>query len=220
MAQNDDTRRPMIIFTKYSPYYAVDCPGLTSSRRKALPLAPVTALCRCGHSKTKPYCDGSHVAAGGIRGEKEEDRWPDRVKDYAGAAITIHDNRGICSHDGSCINLLPQVFRMTERPWIDPDAATVDEIVEVIEKCPSGALSYSIDGIRHQDLERGPGIFVRAFGPLQITGGIILRDDGENRPECREHYCLCRCGASKNKPFCDGGHLEARFRDDGTGERR
>ncbi len=63
--------------------------------------------------------------------------------------ITIHKNRGICAHVGYCTSGLPAVFAPGEGKGIDPDAASVDEIIEVINKCPSGSLSYSIDGVEY-----------------------------------------------------------------------
>lgn len=198
---------PMIIFTTYSPFMVTDLDGITGPDGNALEMEPVTALCRCGKTQANPYCDGSHAEAG-FSGEKDDDRTPDALKSYEGREITIHDNRGVCSHDGSCINLLPSVFKKDGKPWIDPDGAGVREIIETIEKCPSGALSYSIGSRRYQDLDRPPAISVKKDGPLEVTGGIRLKDNSGATPESSEHFTLCRCGASRNKPFCDGSHLE------------
>ena len=117
------------------------------------------ALCRCGASTSKPFCDGSHGRIG-FTDEKDSDRVPDCVKDYAGRNITIHDNRGVCSHDGACIRGLPGVFDREAKPWIDPNGAARHEIIETIERCPSGALSYSLEGKRYKDLDREPMITV------------------------------------------------------------
>ena len=202
----------MIIFTKYSPYYAVDVPELSDFRGNKFPLAPVTALCRCGHSKNKPYCDGSHVNAH-FSGEKDPDRRPDRIKEYFGAQIKVLDNRGVCDHNGACINFLPSVFRMGVRPWIYPDGDTPERIIELIKQCPSGALSYEIDDVRYQDFDRSPALKLVPGASIHVEGGIELKDDLGNKPECAEHYCLCRCGQSLNKPFCDGNHYFSEFDD-------
>ena len=91
------------------------------------------ALCRCGKSKNKPFCDGTH---GKI--DFEDSQKPDRVKrqldNYIGKEITIHDDRGICSHAGFCTDGLPNVFLMREDPWINPDSETVEKIIETIKK--------------------------------------------------------------------------------------
>jgi hypothetical protein len=89
----------------------------------------------------------------------------------------------------------------------------MDEIIQTIEKCPSGALSYRLGEKRYQDLNRKPAIKVAKDGPLQVVGYVELKDDMGSTPESEEHYALCRCGDSKNKPFCDGTHHETGFRD-------
>ncbi|MBN1534547.1 MAG: CDGSH iron-sulfur domain-containing protein [Spirochaetes bacterium] len=198
--------KPRIIFTRLSPYMVTDLEHFEDHGGNRIDTAPVMELCRCGESCRKPFCDGSHSRAGFV-GDKREGRLPDRVKSYRGAGITIHDNRGVCSHDAACIRCLPQVFRKELRPWIDPDGAVVEEIIRIIERCPSGALSYSIGGRHFRDQKRNPRIRVSKYGPLEITGGIILKDDMESVPASREHYALCRCGKTRNAPFCDGSHF-------------
>jgi uncharacterized Fe-S cluster protein YjdI len=65
--------------------------------------------------------------------------------------IIVHDNRKICSHAAECVKNLPSVFRLNTKAWIDPDAATAEKVIDTIRKCPSGALSYSIDGNEYRD---------------------------------------------------------------------
>ncbi|BEP29554.1 CDGSH iron-sulfur domain-containing protein [Helicovermis profundi] len=173
----------------------------------------VTALCRCGKSKTKPYCDGSHIHEN-FSDEKEKGRKARKVDNYVGKEITIHDDRGICSHAGFCTGGLPKVFRMNTEPWIDADGETVKSIIEVIKKCPSGALSYSIDGVKYDKYSDEQIIELTKNGPYHIKGSINL-DYDEDHPQSDEHYALCRCGHSKNKPFCDGSHWYKEFKDDG-----
>ncbi len=210
---NGYLEHPMVIFTKYSPYMVVDLQKFTGAAGKDLKIEPVMSLCRCGASKFKPYCDGSHVEAG-FSGDKIEGRTNDRVKNYTGKDITVHDNRGVCCHDGSCVNKLPAVFRKEERPWIYPDGGSAGDIIQTIESCPSGALSYTIGSRRYQDLECSPEIHVIKNGPLFLKGRIVVKNDTNDQPECTEHCTLCRCGGSKNKPFCDGEHEEINFQDD------
>jgi CDGSH-type Zn-finger protein/ferredoxin len=203
-------KKPQIIFMKGSPYYLIDVPALVNIHGELYPLTPVTALCRCGASKNKPYCDNSHVAINFV-GEKSPDRVPDRTKEYFGENITVVDNRGVCDHNGACINMLPSVFRLKKRPWIFPDGATPEEIIDMIRYCPTGSLSYNIGGIRYQAYERPPLMRINPGGPINVEGGIELKDDEGTVPECAEHYSLCRCGESKNTPFCDGSHYYVNF---------
>jgi CDGSH-type Zn-finger protein len=168
-------------------------------------------FCRCGGSHTKPFCDGTHLK-NNFKDHKEPDRTPDHLDNYKGEHIIIHDNRGVCSHRGHCTDNLPKVFKLKQEPWIDPNGETPDKIARVIHMCPSGALSYTKDGKLHKDINREPKIIVSKDGPYDIQGFIVL-DDPENTPESKEHYTLCRCGHSKNKPFCCGQHWYIKFKD-------
>jgi len=169
-------------------------------------------LCRCGGSKNKPYCDGTHLKIG-LTDNKEPDRVKDKLANYKGDDITIHDNRGVCSHRGHCTDNLPSVFNSKKKTWIDPNAVNADKIAQVIKMCPSGALSYTKDKVLHKDLDRKPGIIVSKDGPYDVVGGPVLQDPYSSKPESKEHYTLCRCGHSKNKPFCSGQHWYVKFKD-------
>jgi len=165
------------------------------------------ALCRCGGSKTKPFCDGTHTKIG-FSDKNLADPTKDRRDTYAGKKITIFDNRALCAHAGYCTDGLKEVFRYGEEPWIAPDAGAVEKVIETIRRCPSGALSYAIDGVEGKAPKGPPLVTVLDNGPYAVTGGIELAGDAS-----REHYTLCRCGQSKNKPLCDGSHWDANFRD-------
>jgi CDGSH-type Zn-finger protein/ferredoxin len=171
------------------------------------------ALCRCGQSSNKPFCDGTHYKAGFTDG-KEDGRLPDEVKSYEGKDITIHDNRGVCSHAGHCTDNSPKVFRMKDQPWIAPDEDDADRTKKTIKMCPSGALAYDAGDEHYKDQNREPGINIEKDGPYRVVGGPDFRDVEANKPESKEHYSLCRCGQSKNKPFCDGAHWHAKFKDE------
>jgi CDGSH-type Zn-finger protein len=179
------------------------------------------SLCRCGASKNKSFCDGTHGTIGFSSENKDnnasEQTIKDKRKNYVGKRITIHDNRKICSHAAECVNNLQSVFNPKSQPWINPGAAKIEEIINTIRKCPSGALSYSIDDVEYRDQnERKPLVTVSKDGPYLITGGIDLIGDNIQFAEgsSKEHYALCRCGASNNKPFCDGMHKTINFKDD------
>jgi CDGSH-type Zn-finger protein len=213
--------KPRIACLPNGPYYLLTDPTPRTiphlQDASGSPCSTVTgvALCRCGGSKNKPFCDGTH-GMNGFTDEKSVIRAPDRRDDYVGKKITIHDNRGICAHAGHCTDNLSSVFRMNEEPWIDPDGATADAIIAAVNQCPSGALSCSIDGIEHRDRDQPPMVTVTKDGPYAVTGGIELIDQPMGEGASNEHYTLCRCGGSKNKPFCDGTHWHIGFRDDGS----
>jgi CDGSH-type Zn-finger protein len=224
--------KPKISPLPNGPYYLLNdmepkvVENLQNLKGESLSTVRGVALCRCGASNNKPFCDGTHGTIGFSSENKttaaNEDNSSkvmikDKRKDYVGKEITIHDNRRICSHAAECVNNLSSVFKLNSRPWINPDSARTEEIIETIRKCPSGALSYSIDDIEYRDQnERRPIVTVSKDGPYLITGGIDLIGDNIQWAEgaSKEHYTLCRCGASNNKPFCDGMHTTVNFKDD------
>jgi CDGSH-type Zn-finger protein len=223
--------KPKIVPLPNGPYLLINdmepkfVENLQNSKGESLSTIGGVSLCRCGASNNKPFCDGTHGKIGFSSENKEEEAVnenqqhivKDKRKNYVGKKITIHDNRKICSHAAECVNNLPSVFKLNARPWISPDAVEIEEIINTIKKCPSGALSYSLDGIEYRDQnERKPMITVSKDGPYHVTGSINLIGDNIQWAEgsSKEHYVLCRCGASNNKPFCDGMHRLINFKDD------
>jgi glutamate synthase domain-containing protein 2/CDGSH-type Zn-finger protein len=207
-------QKPRLRCLKNGPYVVKGLATFTGIDGRPIPVKPTLALCRCGRSETKPLCDGAHAQAG-FKDEKDEGRVPDRRESYAGAAVTIHDNRGICSHAGFCTDKLPKVFRGGVEPWIDPDAAPTEDVTRVVGMCPSGALAHSVAGVEHGDQEREAAIRVSPHGPYRLEGGVELEGVESLEGASAEHRTLCRCGHSRNKPFCDGRHWHVGFRDDG-----
>lgn len=204
------------------PYLVTNAESMLDWLGCEVPVRPQMALCRCGASGSKPFCDGSHARVGFTDG-KSPDRVPDRRDTYVGQQVTVLDNRGICQHSGFCTDRLATVFHSGGDPFVTPSGGRMDEIVRAVRDCPSGALSYAIDGVEARgDTDRhgtrAPAIEVSKDGPYRVTGGIPLRETGGGevpRAEgaSREHYALCRCGQSQNKPFCSGMHWYVEFRD-------
>ena len=213
MTSPHDAKKPSIDVAENGPYLVKGIGALENSRGEAIPTKQVMALCRCGGSAKKPFCDGTHARIG-FSGRRLAEGSTDARVDYRGRKITIHDNRAVCAHAGHCTDSLPSAFRSEAEPWIDPDGAEVENIFETIRKCPSGALSYSIDGVEAKDQDREPTVTVSKDGPYVVVGAPELQDEEQSRPESAEHYTLCRCGGSRNKPFCDGTHWHINFRDE------
>lgn len=197
------------------PYVVTDCQVLTSFDGTVHDSEGTIALCRCGGSKNKPYCDGSHKT-NGFSGAKDPNRVPDRRETYSGSGVAIHDNRGICAHAARCTGGLKTVFKLGEEPWIDPHGDTVERIVSTVQTCPSGALSYSIDGVEHRDRASAPAVMIAPNGPYAVVGGADLLDEPFAEGASREHFTLCRCGHSQNKPFCSGAHWNHQFDEHAT----
>ena len=210
MNEEDKT---VIEVSKNGPYIVKNLKSLRNSKGVFIETKPTIALCRCGGSGNKPFCDGTHLK-NDFSGDKKEDRVPDKSDTYEGKGITIHDNRGVCSHMGHCTDNLPSVFQMDVEPWINPDGAEPEKIAKIIRMCPSGALSYSMNGELHKDYPHEPEVFVGRDRSYNVVGGIRLEDPDGSKPETQDHYTLCRCGGSKNKPFCDGSHWYVEFKDE------
>jgi CDGSH-type Zn-finger protein/truncated hemoglobin YjbI/ferredoxin len=202
------------------PYLVTNVERLTTWLGEPQVALPQMALCRCGASATKPFCDGAHADAG-FSGAKDPERVPDRRDQYAGQQVEILDNRGLCAHSGFCSDRLATVFRVDQEPFVAPSGARMDEIIRAVRACPSGALSFAIDGREARDevdQDRPPAIEVSKDGPYRVTGAIELEGPGgaaepRNEGASHEHFSLCRCGHSQNKPFCSGMHWRIGFRD-------
>jgi CDGSH-type Zn-finger protein/truncated hemoglobin YjbI len=204
------------------PLLVTSVPKLTDHLGAETRPHPQLALCRCGNSAIKPLCDGSHARTGFTEG-KDPRRVADRRDSYEGQQVTILDNRGICQHSGRCTDRLAAVFRTDSEPFVAPSGGRLDEIIRAVRDCPSGALSYAIDGVEARSQvdwndTREPAIEVSKDGPYRITGSVTLLDaDGgatvRNQGASTEHSALCRCGHSQNKPFCSGMHWYVGFAD-------
>lgn len=219
MEPNAQSQKPRIFCLPNGPYYYFTdltphvIKGIQSSKGELRSTVRGVALCRCGGSNNKPFCDGTH-GKNGFTDKKLTDGSLNQRNNYVGKKITIHDNRGICAHAGFCTDNLASVFSLKHEPWINPDGAKAEEIINTVRKCPSGALSYSIEDVEHRDQPRKPTITVSKDGPYYVTGGIELVDQPRGEGASLEHYTLCRCGGSKNKPFCDGTHWHINFKDE------
>jgi CDGSH-type Zn-finger protein/truncated hemoglobin YjbI len=203
------------------PYLVTNAAHVRNWLGEEIPARPQLAFCRCGESALKPLCDGS-CARVGFTDEKDPNRVPDKRDTYDGVQLTVFDNRGICQHSGFCTDRLASVFH-TEGTFVTPSGGRMDEIIRAVRDCPSGALSYAIDGVEARkqvdwDGSREPAIEISKDGPYRITGSIPLSDEsGAAVPRASgsslEHYALCRCGHSQNKPFCSGMHWYVDFKD-------
>src|SRR6266404_2897770 len=169
--------KPKMGCSPNGPYYLLNdmevrpVPNLRRASGEACANVRAVALCRCGASKNKPFCDGTHSVIG-FKDAKTADPAKDRRESHAGKRITILDNRSICAHAGFCTDGLKAVFRMREEPWIDADGAAVEEIIATVRKCPSGALSYAIDGVEAKPVERPPKVVVTDNVPYAVSGAI------------------------------------------------
>ena len=171
-----------------------------------LKIPNVCALCRCGQTKKGPFCDGTHELAG-FSSKREIE--VETIQSYSGKRIGIQFNRSICSGAGRCVKRLPAVFsEASSDHWIFPDNDSIENIQKVIDECPSSALSLQIgnDIVKKDSLSK-QRIDIVSNGPL-IVQGVELVDRPHASHSDASRYALCRCGLSKNKPYCDYSHAQ------------
>ena len=172
------------------------------------------ALCRCGQSATKPYCDGSHVRVG-FDGTETATRAPylEQATEQDGPSLTLTDAQPLCAFARYC-DVAGQVWNLVEQEGDEAARLTAQESA----LCPSGRL-VAWDRQTRTALEPAfePSIGIVAdpaeglAGPIWVRGGIeVTGADGEAY-EVRNRVTLCRCGASANKPFCDASHASVGF---------
>jgi uncharacterized Fe-S cluster protein YjdI len=138
---------------------------------------------------------------------------PQRVgpREYATDEIVVEWHPTLCFHSQNCVRALPAVFNSQRRPWIDPNAASADEIASAVDACPSGALRWRRPGGKVVPPTATIEVTPSPDGPLLVRGPIrVVQYDGTTEELPRAAFC--RCGQSGNKPFCDGTHREVGFR--------
>ena len=133
----------------------------------------------------------------------------DIVKKYSNGEVTVVWKPDACIHSGKCVQGLGEVFNPKARPWINMDGATIDRIVDQVRHCPSGALTVVFEdeeAAAGQEVKSETIVEVSANGPLLVYGNVTVKDAEGNETKRHKVTALCRCGASGNKPFCDGTH--------------
>jgi len=140
-----------------------------------------------------------------------------KIRQYDGDGIRVTYDADRCIHAAECVHGLPEVFDPNRKPWIETGAASADDLAAVIRRCPTGALAYErLDGGPEEGPTSTNELRIVRDGPVYAAGGLALLD-AEHREFAREsRVALCRCGASENKPYCDGRHAEAGFKDPGV----
>jgi CDGSH-type Zn-finger protein/uncharacterized Fe-S cluster protein YjdI len=130
------------------------------------------------------------------------------IEEARGKNLLLRFEGKRCIHSRQCVLGAPEVFRANvQGPWLEPDGVNVEDLAAIARSCPSGAITYErIDGGR---AEAAPAVNVarlRENGPIAIHAALTIEGHG-----AMLRATLCRCGASKNKPFCDGSHVAAGF---------
>lgn len=201
------TDMPKIEERENGPLMAKNIRRMVGPDGEEIAVKPAMALCRCGHSKNKPFCDGSHKDAG-FQSRGGEPAGKDRLLTYAGEEAVVTFNPRICSHAAECGRIASHIFNPEERPWVQPDKGTRAEVEEVVAACPSGALALKRpDGAREHRMPDRCDITVEKDGPYWVHA-VTPPAGAQAEGMSSRKYVLCRCGLSGNKPYCDGTHRD------------
>lgn len=139
------------------------------------------------------------------------------AKKYTRDNVTVLWKPELCIHSAKCWKELTEVFNPRNRPWVNMQGADTERIVAQVAKCPSGALSSihtTTNTTPDNDIENTTAVEVMKNGPLMVYGNLTVKDKYGNQITKNNVTAFCRCGASANKPFCDGSHLSIGFKDE------
>lgn len=137
----------------------------------------------------------------------------EKVKEYESDELSVIWKPEKCIHSEKCFKGLPDVFNPNERPWVNVNGAEDKTIKEQIDKCPSGALSYKLKNGQDtsDEIVDEQIVEVAKGGPLMVYGNIKVKHHDGSETSKHRVTAFCRCGASSNKPYCDGSHKNVDF---------
>jgi CDGSH-type Zn-finger protein len=175
------------------------------------------ALCRCGHSANKPFCDGVHTSID-FNGKETASKVPydKQAERLDGPTLILSDQENLCAFARFC-DPEGKIWSLIEKT---DDPKIRELVIREAMHCPSGRLTLR-DKKTGKEIEDSflPSIGViedppmKCSGPLWIRGAIAIESHDGTQYEKRNRVTLCRCGASSNKPFCDGSHASIKFND-------
>lgn len=136
-----------------------------------------------------------------------------KLQEYKNTKITVQFDPNVCEHAAECVKGLTNVFDIKNKPWINVDGASPEDICATINKCPTGALKFTLAGQSGESVESigATEVTIVPNGPLRLRGKILVKDMEGNILRETNKCSLCRCGASQNKPWCDGEHKKIGF---------
>lgn len=133
------------------------------------------------------------------------------VKEYSNGNLTVIWKPKKCIHSEICWKTLPEVYDPKGKPWIKPENATIDALKSQISKCPSGALTYNMEGEENIENAGETSCTIIENGPLLVSGNLKVTFADGTVEQKKRSTAFCRCGASANKPYCDGSHKKIKF---------
>ncbi|MFT4625682.1 MAG: CDGSH-type Zn-finger protein/uncharacterized Fe-S cluster protein YjdI [Myxococcota bacterium] len=136
---------------------------------------------------------------------------------YPGEQVDVTWDGRLCIHVGECGRADGELFQGGRKPWCAPDVTEADDVIDVCKRCPTGALSWQrADGTGAETAPAENRVVVANNGPLYLTGELQVAGAADDMEGVPFRAALCRCGLSKNKPFCDNSHERVGFIDRGA----
>jgi CDGSH-type Zn-finger protein len=213
VCENGPYRVTGVSLVRLRPIYDAEGDGVEWERGAEIEAPESFELCRCGRSRTLPFCDGSEAEVG-FDGSETADRrtTAERRRNCAEEGpLQLTDDRSLCAHAAFCQKTPSNVWRMVRG---EQDPETQELVISMVRRCPSGRLQYYVlpeVTPAEEDLPQEIGVVEN--GPFWVRGGIQLEAADGFEYEVRNRMTLCRCGQSENKPFCDGSHWDVGFKD-------
>lgn len=139
------------------------------------------------------------------------------TKEYKNDDISVTWKPGMCMHSEKCWRGLGQVFNPKSKPWINMDGAKTQEIIDQVDQCPSGALSWKFNNPdienKNQSAQKNEETIIEVApnGPLMVYGNTRTKLTDGTEKSSHKVTAFCRCGQSSNKPYCDGTHKKVGF---------
>lgn len=172
---------------------------------KPLDLEKTAFLCRCGRTNNQPYCDGTHIK---YNFNSQNDLEEEIIQVYDSKNVTVTFNRSICAGSANCVKKFPEIYTSESENWIHPELGTLENIIQSVKDCPSGALSYTLNKDCQLESCQKEKIDIIKNGPIQVRGPIDIKIEKWSSFANKTKFTLCRCGSSQNKPFCDYSHAK------------
>jgi len=186
-------------------------------RQKNYDCADEYALCRCGRSKNPPFCDGTHARVGFDGTETASfGKIFDHCEMINGPDLDLQDLPKFCARARFCHNQKGDVWGNTEQ---SDDPKLKKEAIRQACLCPAGRLVARKKSGQEVEPKLDPEVGLiedqkmKVSGPIWAKGGIEIESAAGQRYETRNRVTLCRCGKSRNKPFCDSRHIDSKFND-------
>jgi CDGSH-type Zn-finger protein/uncharacterized Fe-S cluster protein YjdI len=138
------------------------------------------------------------------------------IYQFPGKDVDVTWDGRLCIHIGECGQASGDLFIGGRQPWCQPDLVEHEHVMDVCERCPSGALTYTMKtGNKTELADKENTVQIVYNGPYYVRGDLVI-EDADDIPGVRYRAALCRCGQSKNKPFCDNSHEKIEFKDYGA----